>query len=469
QPGQQAHDHRPEEEVDERVPQLGEQLAPPRHRRCLVEDVGAHLGQPPRRRLAAQPGDDVGAELGHDVVGRRRPGRRPRPVSRVVRSGHASEVRAHLGRPRTLTEPVRSGGAGWGAMETADRRQLLLARFQRQDLHRAPRELGPAEPALLDLGVQDTGPDGAPWALEVRGAAPADEDDLAYAWTLRGAPHAYRRSESAAVAVATAALSEADAAKRVFDASKPLRAAGIPVLEALATVAEHQRDIVRRPTVKGELSTQLTARVDEPYLRWCRPCQATHLYEQPFRLAALQAGLELEAGTSPPVLRRIPGLRPNLLRRLQAEAEPRFDVVRNHLRFAPGLRRRDVVAALESTAKDVAARWPRDVVEVAVAGEDPGPRDEPRHVLAEHLDPVRASRASAGSWPRACVAAATPRRSRRRLRTPPPAGPGTWSGWPSPARPRGPGPIPATSSPRTSTPSGPPHRPARCGSSAPTT
>ena len=99
-------------------------------------------------------------------------------------------------------------------METVDRRQLLLARFQRQDLHRAPRELGPAEPALLDLGVQDTGPDGAPWALEVRGAAPADEDDLAYAWTLRGAPHAYRRSESAAVAVATAARSEADAAKR---------------------------------------------------------------------------------------------------------------------------------------------------------------------------------------------------------------------------------------------------------------
>lgn len=276
-------------------------------------------------------------------------------------------------------------------METVDRRQLLLARFQRQDLHRAPRELGPAEPALLDLGVQDTGPDGAPWALEVRGAAPADEDDLAYAWTLRGAPHAYRRSDLAAVAVATAALSEADAAKRVFDASKPLRAAGIPVLEALATVAEHQRDIVRRPTVKGELSTQLTARVDEPYLRWCRPCQATHLYEQPFRLAALQAGLELEAGTSPPVLRRIPGLRPNLLRRLGTEAEPRFDVVRNHLRFAPGLRRRDVVAALESTAKDVAARWPRDVVEVAVAGEDPGPRAEPRHVLAEDLDAVRAA------------------------------------------------------------------------------
>lgn len=276
-------------------------------------------------------------------------------------------------------------------METIDRSQLLLARFQRHDLHREPGELEPTGPALLDLGVQDTGADGAPWALAIRGAAPAGEDDLAYAWTLRGAPHAYRRADLAAVAVATAPLSEADAAKRVFDASKPLKAAGIPVLEALATVAEHQRDIVRRPTVKGELSTKLTARVDEPYLRWCRPCQATHLYEQPFRLAALQAGLELEAGTSPPVLRRAPGVRPNLLRRLGTEAEPRVDLVRNLLRFAPGLRRRDVVAALESTAKDVAARWPRNVVEVAVAGEDPGPRSEPRHVLAEDLDAVLAA------------------------------------------------------------------------------
>ncbi|OMQ14014.1 hypothetical protein A7K94_0219605, partial [Modestobacter sp. VKM Ac-2676] len=112
------------------------------------------------------------------------------------------------------------------------------------------------------------------------------------------------------VVAATAPFSEADAAKRVFDAAKPLRAAGIPVLTALDTVADAMRGLVTAPMVKGEVSGRLAELLPEPYLRWCRPCQATHLYEQPFRLAALPAGLELTPGTSPPVLRPVPGLTP---------------------------------------------------------------------------------------------------------------------------------------------------------------
>ena len=61
--------------------------------------------------------------------------------------------------------------------------------------------------------------------------------------------------------------------------------------------------------MKGDLSRELSARLDAPYLRFCRVCEATHTYEQPFRLSLLRAGLELEPGTSPPVLRRIPGWR----------------------------------------------------------------------------------------------------------------------------------------------------------------
>jgi len=177
--------------------------------------------------------------------------------------------------------------------------------------------------ALLDYGVQDTGTDGAPWALAIRGWASTGLDDLAFAWTLRGAPHACRRPDLAAVAVATAPLSEADAAKRIFDASKPLRAAGIPALDALRTVAGHLRDIVATPTVKGEVSGRLTEMVDKPYLRFCRPCGTTHVYENPFRLASLQAGLELEAATSPPVLRRVARLRPPLYTRLADRSEAR--------------------------------------------------------------------------------------------------------------------------------------------------
>lgn len=159
-------------------------------------------------------------------------------------------------------------------------------RFRRHQLDRDPAEGGKGgDVALLDYGVQDTGPDGAAWALAIRGAdvSPAG---LVYAWTLRGAPHAYRRGDVEAVAVATAPLSEADAAKRIFDANKPLKAAGIPALEALRTIAGHQRTIVRRPTVKGDVSSRLTEVVDEPYRRSCRPCNAIHVCRR------LEAGLD---------------------------------------------------------------------------------------------------------------------------------------------------------------------------------
>lgn len=66
-------------------------------------------------------------------------------------------------------------------------------RFQRHQLDRDPDRKGGAV-ALLDYGVQDTGPDGAAWALAIRGAD-ASPVDLIYAWTLRGAPHAYRRGD----------------------------------------------------------------------------------------------------------------------------------------------------------------------------------------------------------------------------------------------------------------------------------
>jgi hypothetical protein len=257
-------------------------------------------------------------------------------------------------------------------------------RFRRHELDRDPAKTGKhRDAAFLDYGVQDTGPDGAAWALAIRGAAPAD---LVYAWTLRGAPHAYRRADVGAIAVATAPLSEADAGKRIFDAVKPLRTAGIPALEALQTLAGHLRRIVRSPTVKGDVSERLTELVDEPYLRSCRPCNAIHVYENPFRMAALQAGLELEPNTSPPVLHRIAGLKPPMYRRLGDQAELRFDVVRNYLRFYGPARIRDAAEFLDAPPKDVERRWPTDVIEVRIsdAAESSG-RVQRRFILAEDV------------------------------------------------------------------------------------
>jgi hypothetical protein len=252
------------------------------------------------------------------------------------------------------------------------RQQVLGFRVRAQQLD---RESGPlADTAVLDIGVQDTGTDGGPWALAIRGVDPADVgDELANVWTIRGAPHLYRRTNLPAVAAATAPFSDADAGKRIYDASKPLKAAGIANLAALDTVARAMREIVTAPMAKGEMSGRLTRQLDDPYLRYCRPCDAIHVYEMPFRLAALRAGLELQPGTSPPVLEPVPGFAP-------ADTAPeRLDVVRAHLRLLGPATPQQVAGYLDAPVKDVKERWPADAVEVDVEGER-------RWVLADDTD-----------------------------------------------------------------------------------
>jgi hypothetical protein len=244
---------------------------------------------------------------------------------------------------------------------SATRRQVLAFRVHAQQLDREAGTLD--DTAVLDLGVQDTGPDGGRWALALRGVPSPADDALATVWTVRGAPHLYRRADLPGVAAATAPFSDADAGKRIYNAAKPLRAAGIGNLEGLDAVAATMRELVTAPMVKGEVSGRLTELLPEPHLQFCRPCGATHPYEMPFRLAALRAGLELEPGTSPPVLRPVPGLVP------AETVPPHLDVVRGYLRLlgpaTPGL----VAGYLDAPVRDVQARWPDDAVEVPVDGE----------------------------------------------------------------------------------------------------
>lgn len=236
----------------------------------------------------------------------------------------------------------------------------------------APRD--PLDVRVLDLGVQDTGSDGARWALALRGADPGaglDPEHLVLVWSLRGAPHVYRRTDAAAVATATEPYDEADAGKRIVDAGKPLREAGLTVLEGLEVVASTMREIVTGPTVKGDLSRELSARLPAPYLRECRPCRAVHTYEQPFRLSALPAGLELEPGTSPPVVRRIPAWSGPA-----ARVPARLDAVRALLRVNGPMTSSQVAGYLDGTQKAVKAHAATldDLRDVTVADDPEGPR-----------------------------------------------------------------------------------------------
>src|SRR5450759_381357 len=243
------------------------------------------------------------------------------------------------------------------------RSQVLSFRVRAQMLDLPAARL--AEITVLDTGVQDSGPDGAKWALANRGVdlSEMSDEELVRVWTIRGAPHLYLRENLPSVAAAVEPFSDADAGKRIYDASKPLKAAGISNLAARDAVAAAMRSVVTGPTAKGELSTQLTALMDPPYLRFCRACNATHLYEMPFRLAALRAGLELEPGTSPPVLRPVPGFE------RVTKPSQRYHVVRAYLRLLGPATPKHVADYLDAPVKDVRTRWPEDAVEVSVEGE----------------------------------------------------------------------------------------------------
>jgi hypothetical protein len=211
--------------------------------------------------------------------------------------------------------------------------------------------------------------------------------DVALAWTLRSAPHYYRRAQLLDVLTATSPYSEADATKRVFGAGAPLKASGISTLDGLAEVAAQLRGVVIRPMGKGEVSTALSARLTEPYLRDCRPCNALHSWETPFRVGALYAGLELEPGTSPPILRRIPGWP----RRTPGPASDPLAApadlqpIRCYLRLLGPATPAEVAAFLDAPVSEVKAHWPDDAVEVQVDGKRAWILGEPSPTSVEDL------------------------------------------------------------------------------------
>jgi hypothetical protein len=256
------------------------------------------------------------------------------------------------------------------------RSEALAYRIHAQQLDRVEAQRPITDAAVFDFGVQDTGRDGASWALLNRGVPIRAATELetspavALVWTLRAAPHYYRRIDLPEILVATSPLSDRDAAKRMVGADKPLKEAGIPTSAGLAEVATQLREVVTRPLVKGDISTRLTSRLEPPYLRYCQPCQATHSWEVPFRIGALYAGLELEPGTSPPVLRRIPhwprrtpGPAPHPM-----AAPESLQPIRNYLRFLGPATPHEVAAFLDSPVAEIKNHWPQDAVEVSVAG-----------------------------------------------------------------------------------------------------
>lgn len=247
--------------------------------------------------------------------------------------------------------------------------------------------------AVLDFGVQDTS-GSAMLALDARLAEtlPDMPESLALAWTLRGAPHLHRRSDLDRLAGALWPLSDADALTRL-DSSASMRKAGVGGLDGFVAGVEALRTIVTAPMGKGAASTALTAATPDALHRYCRACQATHVFEMVLRMPTLPAGIELEPGTAPPVL--VP--RPNAATRSGTGAATRSgtrpgaasdqdgggpdaamvsgpdpdavqQLIRAYLTLLGPAGEADVAGYLGARRADLVKLWPDDLVQVSVEG-----------------------------------------------------------------------------------------------------
>jgi hypothetical protein len=252
------------------------------------------------------------------------------------------------------------------------REQVIAYRVAAQGLHRDARSVGRL--GVLAIGVQEAM--GHPATLAFAARLPADTavtpdsvamgpgTRLALTWSLRGAPHVHRRADLDSLATAVYPLSEADAAGRLNETGPSVQRRGIAALEQFAIAVREMRAVVRSPTDKGAASTQVTKRIPAAMRRECRACKTSHISDSAMRVAALPAGLEIEPGTSPPVLL------PRTGAKLPDKPDPKAlaDFARAYLRFLGPATVAEFAGYLEARRSDVAQHWPADLAEVTVDG-----------------------------------------------------------------------------------------------------
>ncbi|MFD9963738.1 winged helix DNA-binding domain-containing protein [Amycolatopsis sp. NPDC058986] len=250
-----------------------------------------------------------------------------------------------------------------------DRVQVLAHRIAAHGLHRT--EADAAELAVFDLGLQDSMRDTALLGLVARldgvvtPESLVDDQRLALAWSHRGAPHFHRRAELAEVTASLVPLGEADALARMLWQRKQLRETGLDALDVLFTTARAIRKVVKGPMTKGAVSTAITEILPPAFSRWCRGCNATHIYEQLMRIATPHAGVRLEADQSPATLAPLEGRGPI---RTKPDVAAATRVVERYLRINGPATPGDAAGYVGTTRTVLDRMWPDDLAEVRVDG-----------------------------------------------------------------------------------------------------
>ncbi|ALG07326.1 winged helix DNA-binding domain-containing protein [Kibdelosporangium phytohabitans] len=267
---------------------------------------------------------------------------------------------------------------------TVDRARVLAYRIARQGLHRAATTVDELD--VVALGVQDTPPGSARLALGVRTEADVDDHSLVRAWTLRASPFLHRAGDLPKLAAALWPHSERDALGKVAWQRSVMRKSGITATQAIRYTAEAMRECVTSPTVKGVASTAVSKLVPKALVSYCRGCQAEHVFESLFRLAALPGGLRLDLDQSPPLLVPIedwPGI--------PVEQSGADELITRYLTFVGPASTADVAAWLTTTQAEVKAMWPADgLVEVDVDGRAAWIPESEVDLLLDPPEPPRA-------------------------------------------------------------------------------
>ena len=254
------------------------------------------------------------------------------------------------------------------------RDQVLAYRVAAQQLDRPPG-VAVTDLAVLDLGIQDSPagtallslaarvPPGGEAAADVTAAALADGRRWATVWAVRGAPHLLRAGDVRAFAAATWPGSPDDAAARLAGYGAGLAKRGEDALAALRTAAAGLRGVVTQPMTKGDASTAATRALPALCSEPCRSCGTVHISDQLMRLAALPAGLQVDASTKPLTLRPIarwPGV--------PDEQSGAAALVEAYLRLHGPATPKEVAGYFQTTQGTVKEVWPDGLVEVRVDG-----------------------------------------------------------------------------------------------------
>jgi Winged helix DNA-binding domain len=219
----------------------------------------------------------------------------------------------------------------------------------------------PGDLAVLDLGVQEYTPGSVQVALAARTSGELTDGRLIMVWAARGAPHLHRRRELPALMRALWPVSDADASARINSAQIP---EGVKLgIAAFTATAEACREVVTTSMARGEVSTEVSARVPKALTYDCRTCKARHIAGNVWQHSGLAGGIEVEARGKDATLGPIADL-PGA----PTTNDGIEDLITTYLRLLGPATPVEVAKYFGSASAEMRKVWPDDLAEVTVDG-----------------------------------------------------------------------------------------------------